>query len=195
MLRIGLTGGIGSGKSIVAKIFKALNIPVYDADKAAKKLMNEDGNLKENIKSAFGENSYINDDLNRSFLAEQVFSDPQKLSLLNSLVHPATIKDAEEWMNRQTARYVIKEAALIFESGSQKNLDLVIGVQAPLAMRIHRTMLRDNITTSQVKSRIAKQLDEELKMKLCDYVIINDEQHLLIPQVLALHEKFNKGQI
>ena len=194
MLRIGLTGGIGSGKSIVGKIFKALNIPVYDADKAAKNLMNEDGELKEKIKSAFGENSYMDNELNRSFLAEQVFNDPNKLSLLNSLVHRATIKDAEEWMAKQMAPYVIKEAALIFESGSQKNLDLVIGIQAPLAMRMHRTMLRDDITASQVKSRMNKQLDEELKMKLCDYVIINDEQHLLIPQVLTLHEKFINGE-
>ena len=190
MLRIGLTGGIGSGKSIVSKIFMALNIPVYDADKAAKKLMNEKPDLKERIKKAFGENSYLDNELNRSYISAQVFNNPEKLSLLNSLVHPATIRDAEDWMSMQTAPYVIKEAALIFESGSQKNLDLVIGVQAPLALRIHRTMMRDNITATQVKSRIDTQLDEELKMQLCDYVIINDEQHLLIPQVLALHDQF-----
>lgn len=189
MLRIGLTGGIGSGKSVVARIFKALGIPVYDADQAAKRLMVEDTGLKEKIKTAFGEESYSGDELNRSFLAAQVFNDPAKLSLLNSLVHPATISDAEEWMSKQKAPYCIKEAALIFESGSQKNLDLVIGVHSPLALRLHRTMLRDNITTSQVKSRMDKQLDEGLKMKLCDYVITNDEQQLIMPQVLALHEK------
>lgn len=194
MLRIGLTGGIGSGKSIVGKIFKALNIPVYDADQAAKRLMNENEDLKEKIKSAFGEMSYLNNKLNRSFLAEEVFNDAAKLSLLNGMVHPATIKDAENWMAFQNSPYCIKEAALIFESGSHKNLDLVIGVKAPLAIRLHRTMLRDNITSAQVKSRMEKQLDEDLKMQLCDYVIINDEQQLILPQVLSLHNRFLKGE-
>ena len=194
MLRIGLTGGIGSGKSVVARIFMALNIPVYDADQAAKRLMAEDEELKEKIIITFGENSYSGKELNRSFLAAQVFNDPEKLSILNSLVHPATINDAAKWMLQQNAPYSIKEAAIIFESGSQKNLDLVLGVKAPLALRLQRTMSRDNITAVQVKSRMDKQLDEELKMQLCDYVIINDEQHLLIPQVLALHEKFIKPQ-
>ena len=194
MLRIGLTGGIGSGKSIVAKIFKALNIPVYDADQAAKRLMTNDAALKEKIKTAFGEETYSGNELNRSFLAAQVFNDQAKLTLLNSLVHPATIRDAEEWMALQIAPYCIKEAALIFESGAQKKLDLVIGVKAPLALRMHRTMLRDNITATEVKSRMDKQLDEALKMQLCDYIIINDEQQLIIPQVLALHEIFKNGK-
>ncbi|MEO6818405.1 MAG: dephospho-CoA kinase [Ginsengibacter sp.] len=194
MLRIGLTGGIGSGKSVISKIFRALNIPVYDADQAAKKLMSEDVVLKEKIKNAFGEESYTGEELNKSYLAAEVFNDSAKLSMLNSLVHPATIKDAEDWMSAQESPYILKEAALIFESGSQKNLDLVIGVQAPIAMRIHRSMLRDSITAAQVKIRMDKQLDDVLKMSLCDYVIINDEKHLIIPQVLALHEKFKNGE-
>ncbi len=192
MKRIGLTGGIGSGKSTVAYIFEVLGIPVYYADAASKKLMNDNQELKDKIKKAFGEDTYSNNRLNREYLSEQVFNDSEKIILLNSIVHPATIKDAEEWMQMQQAPYVIKEAALIFESGSNKSLDYVIGVKSPDALRIKRAMLRDNITADQVHARMDKQMDEETKIRLCDYVIVNDEQQMLIPQVLALHEKFLK---
>jgi dephospho-CoA kinase len=191
MLRIGLTGGIGSGKTTVARIFEALGIPVYYADDVAKRLMAEDENLKKKIKNSFGKESYSDNKLNRKYLAEQVFNDPEKLSLLNSLVHPATIKDAEKWMETQNAPYLIKEAALIFESGAQKYLDFVIGVQSPLALRMQRTMQRDKASADEVKARIDRQMDEEMKLRLCNYVIVNDEQQLLIPQVLTLHEKFS----
>lgn len=192
MLRIGLTGGIGSGKSTVARIFEVLGIPVYDADSASKKLMIENNELKNQIKNSFGKGAYTDGELNRRYLAEQVFSDSQKMALLNSLVHPATIKDAEQWMKKQKAPYLIKEAALIFESGSQKQLDYVIGVKSPLALRLHRTIQRDNVSTEQVKARMEMQMDEAIKMRLCDYVIINDEQQMILPQVLELHEKFLK---
>ena len=192
MLRIGLTGGIGSGKSTVARIFEVLGIPVYDADSASKKLMIENNELKNQIKNSFGKGAYTDGELNRRYLAEQVFSDSQKMALLNSLVHPATIKDAEQWMKKQKAPYLIKEAALIFESGSQKQLDYVIGVKSPLALRLHRTIQRDNVSTEQVKARMEMQMDEDIKMSLCDYVIINDEQQMILPQVLELHEKFLK---
>jgi dephospho-CoA kinase len=190
MLRIGLTGGIGSGKSTVARIFEVLGIPVYDADSASKKLMIENNELKNQIKNSFGKEAYTDGELNRRYLAERVFSDSQKMALLNSLVHPATIKDAEQWMKKQKAPYLIKEAALIFESGSQKQLDYVIGVKSPLALRLHRTKQRDNVSTEQVKARMEMQMDEAIKMRLCDYVIINDEQQMILPQVLELHEKF-----
>jgi len=192
MLRIGLTGGIGSGKSTVARIFEVLGIPVYDADSASKKLMIENNELKNQIKNSFGKGAYTDGELNRRYLAEQVFSDSQKMALLNSLVHPATIKDAEQWMKKQKAPYLIKEAALIFESGSQKQLNYVIGVKSPLALRLQRTIQRDNVNTEQVKARIEMQMDEAIKMSLCDYVIINDEQQMILPQVLELHEKFLK---
>jgi dephospho-CoA kinase len=192
MLRIGLTGGIGSGKSTVAHIFEVLGIPVYYADAASKRLMNEDEELKEKIKNSFGEDAYINGELNRKYLSDKVFNDSQKINLLNSLVHPATIKDALEWMRMQKAPYVIKEAALIFESGSNKDLDYVIGVKSPIDLRVKRSMARDNISEDQVHARMNKQMDEEAKIRLCDYVIENDEQQMLIPQVLALHEKFTK---
>lgn len=190
MLRIGLTGGIGSGKSTVARIFEVLGIPVYDADSVSKKLMIENNELKNQIINFFGKEAYTDGELNRRYLAEQVFSDIQKMALLNSLVHPATIKDAEQWMKKQQAPYLIKEAALIFESGSQKQLDYVIGVKSPLELRLQRTIQRDNVSTEQVKARMEMQMDEAIKMRLCDYVIINDEQQMILPQVLELHEKF-----
>ena len=195
MLRIGLTGGIGSGKSTVARIFSVLGIPVYDSDSASKRLMAEDEELKKKIIENFGEDSYSNGSLNRKYLSEQVFRDPKKTDLLNSIVHPATIKDAEEWMKKQNAPYIIKEAALIFESGSNKFLDKVIGVSSPVALRMERTMKRSNINAQQVKDRMALQMDEEEKLRLCDYVIINDEQQMLIPQVLELHQKFLQENI
>ena len=189
VLRVGLTGGIGSGKSTVAKIFEVLGIPVYYADAAAKRLMNEDEELKKNIIEQFGKESYTEGKLNRSYIASLVFADKDKLELLNALTHPATIRDANAWMQRQTSPYAIKEAALIFESGSAENLDHVIGVYAPTPLRIQRIMQRDNTTREEVLQRMNRQIDEDIKMKLCDSVIINDEQQLLIPQVLQLHEK------
>jgi dephospho-CoA kinase len=190
MKKIGLTGGIGSGKSTVAQIFEVLNIPVYYADDASKRLLNEDEDLKNKVKIAFGEGAYSGGKLNRKYLSDQVFNDSQKIQLLNSFVHPATIRDASEWMKKQKAPYIIKEAALIFESGADKELDYVIGVKSPLELRIRRTMDRDAISAEQVYARIDKQMDEAAKLNLCDYVIINDEQHMLIPQVLTLHEEF-----
>lgn len=195
MLRIGLTGGIGSGKTTVARIFSVLDIPVYDSDSASKRLMAEDEVLKDKIIQSFGKESYLNGSLNRKYLSEQVFSDQKKIELLNSIVHPATIKDAEEWMKKQNTPYLIKEAALIFESGSNRFLDKVIGVSSPLSLRMERTMKRSSISAEQVKSRIALQMDEEEKMSLCDYIIINDEHQMLIPQVLLLHQQFLKGSI
>jgi dephospho-CoA kinase len=191
-LRVGLTGGIGSGKSIVAKVFETLGMPVYYADDAAKRLMNENEDLKALIKKHFGTAAYKDGILDRKYLAEKVFSNKEKLELLNSIVHPATIKDAEEWMRRQTTPYAIKEAALIFESGAQQYLDYVIGVYAPAILRIHRSMKRNNITKEEVTGRMNKQINEEIKMKLCDFVITNDEQQAVLPQIMELHEKLQK---
>jgi dephospho-CoA kinase len=189
MLKIGITGGIGSGKSTVAKVFETLGVPVFYADDAAKELMNTDATLKEKIITAFGTASYTEGLLNRQYISSLIFNNPEKLALLNSIVHPATIENAERWMQQQTTAYAIKEAALIFESGAQLMLDYVIGVSAPTALRIQRTMNRDNITKEEVLSRMNKQIDETIKMRLCDFVITNDEQELLIPQVIAVHEK------
>ena len=192
MLKIGLTGGIGSGKTTVAKIFELLDIPVYYADEASKRLYHTDKELMMNIKKHFGEEVYTNDQLNRSKLAEMVFNSPEKLELLNNLVHPPTIRDAEQWMTRQTTPYIIKEAALIFESGSAAGLDYVIGVKAPQSLRIKRVMDRDGFSREDIMSRMDRQINEEMKMKLCDFIINNDEQELIIPQVLDLHNSFLK---
>lgn len=191
MLKIGLTGGIGSGKTTVAKVFETLGIPVYYADDEAKRIMNEDPALKKKITAIFGNESYENGKLNRAYLASIVFNDSYKLDLLNSIVHPATIKDAELWMQNKNTAYALKEAALLFESGSAENLDYVIGVTAPQHLRIKRVMERDGVTRDEVLKRIDRQIEEDIKIKLCDFVIVNDEQQLVIPQVLALHEKLS----
>ena len=192
MLRIGITGGIGSGKSTVAHVFEVLGIPVYYADKEAKKMMNEDEELKEQIIREFGNDAYRNGMLNRQHLASLVFANKEKLEVLNALVHPATIRHGLQWMERQGTPYVIKEAALIFESGSQEYLDYVIGVSAPLHLRLQRAMQRDKISREQVLDRMQNQIGEEIKMRLCDFVIKNDEQELVIVQVMALDKKLRE---
>lgn len=189
MLKVGLTGGIGSGKSTVAKIFNVLGVPVYYADDAAKRIMNTDEELKKSIIQHFGKESYINDQLNRPYIASIVFNNKEKLDLLNHLTHPATIRDANNWMYQQTFPYTIKEAALIFESGSSEHLDYVIGVFAPAALRIKRTMDRDHVSREEVLKRMSRQIDEDIKMKLCNAVVVNDEQKLVTTQVLELHHK------
>lgn len=196
MLRVGLTGGIGSGKTTVSEIFQTIGIPVYNADSEAKRLMNNDPEIRNAIINAFGEESYKGTDINRSFLVSNVFYDEQKLAVLNSIVHPATIADAQRWMTHQTGAYALKEAAIIFETGTEKYLDYVIGVTAPEKLRIERIMKRDNRSEEEVYKWMSRQMDEKEKISKCDFVIYNDEQQMLIPQVLALHEKLlqmNKG--
>jgi dephospho-CoA kinase len=190
MLKIGLTGGIGSGKTTVAKVFELLNVPVYYADEASKRLYHTDAALKAAIVKHFGAEIYVNDLLDRSRLAQLVFDAPEKLELLNTLVHPPTLRDAEQWMTRQAAPYIIKEAALLFETGSAGQLDYIIGITAPLPLRIKRVMDRDNISREQVQNRMDRQMDENIKMRLCDFIIHNDEQQMVIPQVLQLHGEF-----
>lgn len=185
MLKVGLTGGIGSGKTIVAKVFECLGLPVYYADASAKRLMNEEP-LKSKISESFGADAYINGVLNRGWLAQKVFSDKEQLELLNSMVHPVTIADAERWFSEQHAPYAIKEAALIFEAGSEKKLDHVIGVYAPDETRIKRTMERDGISREHVLARMSKQFPQEKNMERCDFVIMNDDIQAILPQVLDI---------
>jgi dephospho-CoA kinase len=189
MLKVGLTGGIGSGKTTVAKVFEVLGIPVYYADDAAKRLMNEDEQLKQQLIQHFGEATYTNGVLNRTHLSSIVFQNKEQLERLNSLVHPATIADAAKWFNNQSAPYVIKEAALLFESGTADGLDKVIGVWAPATIRIKRVMDRDKVTAEEVKRRMNNQIEETIKMRLCDFIIENNEQQLVTTQVLELHEQ------
>ena len=186
---IGLTGGIGSGKSTVAKIFAQLGIPVLDADATAKAIMNEDSSVKSKLIELFGAEAYKENQLNRAYIAQLVFEDSFKLQQLNAIVHPITIQYAKDWASKQSAPYVIKEAALFFESGSSEGLYKIIGVTAPKHIRIQRVMHRDQISREDVIKRMEHQLEDSLKMKLSDWVIQNDDLHLLIPQVLAIHKE------
>ena len=191
MLKIGITGGIGSGKTTVAKVFEILGIPVFYADQAAKLLMHTDELLIEALKSAFGDETYSNGELNRSYLAAIVFNDEQKLLALNELVHPAVFKAFGNWVaGQQDAPYVLKEAALLFESGSYKLCDKSILVISPQQLKIQRVMERDMITEEHVLARMGNQFTEDQAKLLTDFIIINDETQLLIPQVLHLHEEF-----
>ena len=194
MVKVGITGGIGSGKSTVAGIFEVLGIPVSYADREAKRIMNEDPLLVAQIIEHFGAEAYENGQLNRPYLAARVFSDKQKLALLNELVHPVTIREGEAWMQAQEGKtpYAIREAALIFESNSGKYLDFIIGVYAPVELRIQRTQERDGLQKEEVLLRMRNQLDEDAKMKLCDAVIVNDGVTALLPQVLDLHKKLTR---
>jgi dephospho-CoA kinase len=188
MLKVGLTGGIGSGKTVVANIFKVLGIPVFDADANAKEIMEKDETLISQIKKEFGEEVYTGTKLNRKYLADKVFADPYLLEKLNAIVHPATIQAGWNWAAKQTSPYIVKEAALMFEAGSAAGLDYVIGVTAPKPLRIKRVMERSGLSREEVISRMNRQVDDVIKMRLCDFVIVNDEQEMLMTQVLKLHE-------
>ena len=188
-LQIGITGGIGSGKTLVSKIFACLGIPVYDADSHAKELMTTDGILVSQIKKEFGDLSYLSDGtLNRKYLSEVVFNKQERLDVLNKLVHPRVGENYTQWVKRHNNKaYVLKEAALLFEAGSYKTLDKIIVVHAPEEVRIKRVMHRDGRAEQQVREIIRKQMSEEEKLKRADFIIHNDESSLIIPQVLALH--------
>ncbi len=188
MLKIGLTGGIGSGKSTVARIFETLGIPVYYADEEAKKIMRQDADVIAAIRDLFGDLAYDREgNPDRVFLAREVFNNKEKLARLNAIVHPATIRESNQWAERQTSPYVLKEAALLFESEAFHHVDKVIGVFAPVTLRLQRTMKRDQVSREAVQRRMKNQMNEEVKIRLCDFVIRNDEQQALIPQVLHIH--------
>ena len=195
MLTIGLTGGIGSGKSTVAKIFEVLGVPILNADLLAKSIMQNDSNIRNEIIKAFGTNAYESNQLNSAYIANIVFKDPYQLAVLNAIVHPATIREGILWAAKQRAQYVIKEAALFFESGSSEGINYIIGVAAPNLLRIKRVMLRDQISKEMVIQRMDQQIDQIIKMKLCDWVIHNDEQTLLITQVLQIHEQIQQNLV
>jgi dephospho-CoA kinase len=183
---IGLTGGIGSGKSVVAKIFSTLGIPVFNADEAAKQIMQTSPEIKAKLIEQFGSSIYDASGLQKEKLAAIVFNDPYQLQLLNAILHPVTIQAAKDWAANQTIPYVIKEAALIFESAAADGLFKVIGVTAPLSLRIQRVMQRDGVSKEQVEARMQHQISDTIKMRLCDFVIDNNNQQMLIPQVLEL---------
>ncbi len=192
MLKIGITGNMGGGKTTVSKVFGVLGIPVFYADDAAKKVMKDDVILVDELKSAFGKSSYFEDGtLNRKYIAGIVFNDEEKLAKLNSLVHPATFRAFDVWVKEfNNTPYILKEAALLFESDSYKMCDYSIMVQAPLEMRIGRVMKRDGLSRVEVEGRNAHQFSEEKKSQMADHIIKNDESQLVIPQVLNLDSHF-----
>lgn len=189
MLKVGITGGIGSGKSTVCRLFALMGIPVYDADSRAKALMTTNASLVKSVKKYFGAEVYDNDgNLNRKLLGSIVFNDKEKLNLLNSLVHPVVQKDHEQWHRKQkNCPFTIKEAALLFESGSYKKLDLIITITAPLQLRIERAMKRDHATRKEVMARLKKQWTDAQRKKAADFIISNDERDSLIQKVEVLY--------
>ena len=188
---VGITGGIGSGKTTACQIFEELGVPVYFADVRAKELMALEP-LKTKIIQAFGKKAYNGNELDRKYLAKQVFASREKLSVLNGLVHPAVADDFEEWLeqNKKT-KYVLKEAAILFESGAYQDVDITVLVVAPEDLRLQRVMQRDGSTKEEVLQRMKNQWTQERKVKLADHIINNDGIQLLIPQVLELHKKFS----
>lgn len=188
MLKVGITGGIGSGKSTVCRVFAQLGIPVFYADEEAKRLLNEDNEVRKHIIELFGEDLYdTNQKLIRPRLASLIFNDKLALSKINSFLHPVVINYFNQWADLQRTPYVIEEAALIYESGHDKLFDKIIVVTAPLETRISRVMVRDNVPREKVLERINNQLDEEKKKERADYIIENDNRQMLIPQIINIH--------
>ena len=192
MTKIGITGGIGTGKTIVCQIFETFGIPVYYSDQRAKYLMENDKNLIRQITENFGQVYTKDGKLNRKKLAQIIFNDKNKLQTINQIVHPAVKADFLLWSKKQQTPYVIKESALLFESKQYTDLDYIVTVWAPLELRIIRTMQRDNISRQKVIERINNQLDDQFKIYRSDFLIINDEQTALLPQILNLHKFFLK---
>lgn len=187
MHKIGVTGGIGSGKSTICKIFESLGIPVYYADERARVLVETHPVVVEGYKKLFGENVYTEGKLNREIVARKVFMDKDLLHEVNTLVHPVVRADFSRWVAMQNTSYVIEEAAILLESGGQKHLDNVVLVSAPEALRVKRVMERDGIDKHEVLQRIKNQWSDEQKRPFCDFEIVADGKHLVIPQVLKIH--------
>lgn len=192
MLKIGITGGIGSGKTTVCKVFELLGVPVFYADDVAKSIMHTDPILKSGILEAFGQNSYTQSgELNRSYISSIVFNDKHELEKLNSLVHPAVFRAFDTWvLSPKEASYVIKEAALLYESDAYKMCDQTILVISPIETRISRVKARDGINAEDIQLRMNRQFSDEQKMKFADHILNNDERQLLIPQIIQLHQQF-----
>jgi dephospho-CoA kinase len=191
--QVGVTGGIGSGKTLVCNVLEKLGIPVYSADIEARRLMEEDSELVGQIVELFGEEAYIGGALNRSYLAGRVFGDGEQLRGLNGVVHPAVRRDYHRWLDQQSgAPYVVEEAAILFESGASRFMDLVVMVYAPEALRIKRVMIRDGVGEEAVKKRMEHQMDEEEKRSKADLVIMNDENSRLLPRILDVHQQILK---
>jgi dephospho-CoA kinase len=187
MKRIGLTGNIGSGKTTVASCFEILGIAVFNADKQAKLLMNKDVNLKKSLIAEFGKEVYLDNELNRKYLSKLAFNDDLVLKRLNALVHPVVQEAFEKWSIQQSGAYVIKEAAILFESNTYQSLDAIICISCPEEIRFKRILKRDDLSEKDVRQRMSHQWAEEKKISLSDYVISNDNSSFVMPQILSVH--------
>lgn len=195
MIQVGITGGIGSGKSTISEIFSLCGVPVYIADKESKKLTNSSPIIREKLIKNFGDTIYVNGVLNKSLLASYIFGNKNNLELVNSIIHPEVEKDYLNWVvNNKKYNIVAKEAAILFESGFQKFVDKVIMVYTPLEMRIERTMKRDGISREKVLERINNQMSDEKKIKLSDFVIVNDGTESLIGQVISILNQLKQAE-
>ncbi len=189
-LKAGLTGGIGSGKSLVCSILKILHIPVFEADREARIIMESDREVRIALTELLGDKAYSAEGTpNRKWLAEKIFNDKAIIEKVNSIVHPAVRRSFTSWWKQQQAPYVVQEAAILFESGANQLMDINILVTAPVEMRIRRVMVRDGITREQVEARMNNQWPDTRKGALANFIIINDESHFLISQVLDVHKK------
>lgn len=185
---VGLTGGIGSGKTTVAQIFERLGVPVFIADEVSKSIIDTNTQVQQQLRALLGNEVVKDGRIDRPYMASRIFSDPVLLQKTNAIIHPAVAEAFKAWHSAQSFSYVIREAAILFESGSHKDCDAIVVVTAPEKLRIQRVIKRSGETEAQVKARISKQWPQEKKEALADYLIFNDEKEMLIPQVLKIHE-------
>ena len=188
---VGITGGIGSGKSLICKIFSTMNIPIYDADSRAKYLINKDLSLKNSIKNLLGENAYTStEEYNRAWVASQVFNNPDLLKRLNSLVHPCVHKDAQDWVKKYPkSPFLLYEAALMNAAGNNNIFDEIIVVNAPVNLRIKRIQARDNRSEQEIRNIMARQISDNERLKIADYVIENDDKMPILEQILEIYQQ------
>lgn len=192
-LKIGITGGIGSGKSTICKVFSLLGIPVFEADKAAKQLLNSNPEIKKEIIRLFGKEIYTaNKGIDRKKLADIIFNDDFQLAKINALIHPVVRNEFQNWLELQQSPYVIHEAAILFESGFYKMMDFTILVSAPEEQRIERVMKRDGISEELVKNRMKKQWTDEEKRKLASKELVNDNLNLILPQIIEIDKRLKE---
>lgn len=192
MLKVGVTGGIGSGKSTLCRLFAACGVPVYDTDKAAKRLMVEDAALRHAIAARFGAEAYRAGELNRAYLAERLFAEAEARAALNALVHPAVVADFERWAEAQESDYVVVESALLFEAGLDRAVDFVVAVLAPEALRVERAMQRDGAEEAQIRARMAAQMSDDALAARADVVVVNIFEEDLLPTVKELNSRFKQ---
>jgi len=186
--KLGITGGIGSGKTSVCRVFDVLRIPVFSADKTASEIMESEGSIRSKLNSIAGKDLYLNGHLDRMLLASIIFNNTSVLDMVNALVHPVVFDHFRSWSATQTAPYVIMEAAILFESGASKFVDRVATVVAPLEQRVERVIRRNKLSREQVLERMRNQMDDESRMKISDYVISNAENDMIIPAILKIHD-------